>query len=208
MSEVYIVERLTDRKRAAILTAAIREFEAHGFDNTSMNRIAEVAEVSKRTVYNHFESKESLFEAIVTLLIENTESIPAMIYQRENPLEEQLRGYAENIVRIVISPDFQSLARVVLSRFLLTPNLAKQTIGDEKRFCAKLVTWIEAAVLDGRLQVDDTEMAGKQFNSLLQGSVFWPPLLGSNPTPDAEEIELIIDSAVSMFLARYQGIQP
>lgn len=203
MAEALIFERLTDRKRAAILTAAIREFEAQGFDSTSMNRIAEVAEVSKRTVYNHFESKEALFEAIVTLLIENTESTPAMSYDSASPLDDQLRGYAQNIVRIVVSPDFQSLARVVLSRFLLTPNLAKQTLGDEKRFCAKLVAWIKEGVQDGRLDVDDADMAGKQFNSLLQGSVFWPPLLGSSPLPGSEELEQIIDSAVSMFLARY-----
>jgi len=203
LTEVTIFERLTDRKRAAILTAAIREFEAQGFDNTSMNRIAEVAEVSKRTVYNHFASKEVLFKEIVTLLIENTESIPAMNYDPEGSLDNQLRIYAQNIVRIVVSPDFQSLARVVLSRFLLTPNLARQTIGDDKRFCAKLVAWINEAVQDGRLAVDDAEMAGKQFNSLLQGSVFWPPILGSVPTPDSQEIDRIIDSTVTLFLACY-----
>lgn len=57
--------RLTDRKRAAILDAAVRQFRAAGFDNTSMDRIADAANVSKRTVYNHFPSKELLFAAIV-----------------------------------------------------------------------------------------------------------------------------------------------
>ncbi|WP_390888393.1 TetR/AcrR family transcriptional regulator, partial [Leclercia adecarboxylata] len=50
--------RLTDRKRAAILEAAVAEFRAFGFAGTSMDRIAATAEVSKRTVYNHFASKD------------------------------------------------------------------------------------------------------------------------------------------------------
>ncbi|MCF5632840.1 TetR family transcriptional regulator, partial [Pseudomonas syringae] len=50
--------RLTDQKREAIVLAAIAEFGDRGFEITSMDRIAARAEVSKRTVYNHFPSKE------------------------------------------------------------------------------------------------------------------------------------------------------
>ena len=59
--------RLTDRKRDAIVQAAIGEFREHGFNGTSMDRVAAAADVSKRTVYNHFPSKEELFEAILLL---------------------------------------------------------------------------------------------------------------------------------------------
>ena len=40
MSEEEPRIRLTDRKRAAILEGAVREFRARGFDNTSMDSIA------------------------------------------------------------------------------------------------------------------------------------------------------------------------
>jgi TetR/AcrR family transcriptional regulator of autoinduction and epiphytic fitness len=60
--------RLTDRKRQAILKAAAEQFRACGFDATSVDRIAAAAGVSKRTVYNHFPSKEELFtETLVQL---------------------------------------------------------------------------------------------------------------------------------------------
>ena len=55
----------SERKRQAILNAAISEFLANGFRGSSMDAISTRAEVSKRTVYNHFESKEALFQAIV-----------------------------------------------------------------------------------------------------------------------------------------------
>ena len=54
-------KRLTDRKREAIMRAAVDEFRTAGYEATSMDRIAAAAGVSKRTVYNHFPSKEELF---------------------------------------------------------------------------------------------------------------------------------------------------
>ena len=49
--------KLTDRKRQAVVDAAIAEFRASGFEATSMDKIAATAGVSKRTVYNHFPVK-------------------------------------------------------------------------------------------------------------------------------------------------------
>ena len=43
-------QRLTERKREAIVQAAIAEFRVSGFDITSMDKIAATAGVSKRTV--------------------------------------------------------------------------------------------------------------------------------------------------------------
>ena len=47
------------------MQAAIDEFRGNGFEATSMDRIAATAGVSKRTVYNHFPSKEALFAEIL-----------------------------------------------------------------------------------------------------------------------------------------------
>ena len=51
-------------KRKTILDAAMAAFRDDGYESASMDRIAELAGASKRTVYNHFGSKEALFQAI------------------------------------------------------------------------------------------------------------------------------------------------
>ncbi len=61
--------RLSDRKHAAIIEAAVAEFDAQGFEATSMDCVAARAGVSKRTVYNHFASKEALFRQIRDALV-------------------------------------------------------------------------------------------------------------------------------------------
>ena len=66
--------RLTDRKRQAIVDAAIAEFREHGFEVANMDRIAGRAQVSKRTVYNHFSGKDALFRAVYEAVQEETTS--------------------------------------------------------------------------------------------------------------------------------------
>lgn len=52
-------------KRRAILNAATELFAARGYGAVSMDAIARSADVSKATLYAHFESKDQLFATIV-----------------------------------------------------------------------------------------------------------------------------------------------
>ena len=53
-------------KRQAILNAATELFVARGYGAVSMDAIARAADVSKATLYAHFESKDRLFARIVS----------------------------------------------------------------------------------------------------------------------------------------------
>lgn len=54
-----------DRTRLAIEDAAVELFMEYGYHATSMRQIAERAELALGGIYNHFASKEELFEAII-----------------------------------------------------------------------------------------------------------------------------------------------
>src|SRR5687768_18273723 len=90
MSSQPAPARLTDRKRAAILDAAVAEFRHSGYEATSMDRIAASAGVSKRTVYNHFPSKEALFAQILLQLWERSVEGLDLTYRSDRPLRAQL----------------------------------------------------------------------------------------------------------------------
>ena len=195
--------RLTDQKRAAIVHAAVAEFQASGFDGTSMDQIAARADVSKRTVYNHFPSKEDLFQEIVAELTARSERTESFSFDGEGTLEEQLMTIGATILDAMTGDDFINLARVVLSRFLHAPELAARIHKGHKPFRVGLMSWVEAACSEGRLSVGDADMAARQFVALLNASAFWPQVLAAQPplTPAARAD--VLHSAVSMFLDHY-----
>ncbi len=195
--------RLTDRKRAAIVQAAAREFQSRGFDATSMDTIAEAAQVSKRTVYNHFASKEALFAAIVEDLVSRSDRTNEYPYDASRTLEDQLTAIGKSVIALLASDDFQNLARVILSRFLQVPELARKMTGESRRPDAGIAEWIEAARQDGRLEVKNPQHAAKQFFGLLNSFAFWPQIVGSEAPLSKREQTAVVKSAVTMFLRCY-----
>ncbi|MGH8410894.1 MAG: TetR/AcrR family transcriptional regulator, partial [Pseudomonas sp.] len=107
--------RLTDRKREAIVAAAIAEFRDNGFEVTSMDKIAATAGVSKRTVYNHFPSKEELFAEILHQLWASSVAQLDVSYASDRPLREQLRGLLQAKMTMMSDANFLDLARVAIA---------------------------------------------------------------------------------------------
>jgi TetR/AcrR family transcriptional regulator of autoinduction and epiphytic fitness len=195
--------RQTDRKHAAILDAAVAEFRAAGFEATTMDRIAAAAGVSKRTVYNHFPSKDALFLRILEEMFARGVGGPALAYRADRPLRAQLFELVDQKLRLLDDPHFVDLARVAIAAGLHSPELARQMLerlGDREE---GITTWVRAAAADGRLKIDDPLFASHQLQSLVKGFAFWPQMSMGQPALDAAQQRQVADGAVDMFLARY-----
>ncbi len=74
---------LSGEKRQALIDAAVGEFNEHGLENASFNRIIERSGVSKGTVYYYFENKGALLDMVLQDIGERAlEALP------ERPLPE------------------------------------------------------------------------------------------------------------------------
>jgi TetR/AcrR family transcriptional regulator of autoinduction and epiphytic fitness len=203
MSRPDTPTRLTDRKRAAIVDAAVAEFRAAGYEATSMDRIATRAAVSKRTVYNHFPSKEALFGHIVEDMLARGSDEHATPYRGDRPLREQLLQLVRHKLGLLRDPDFTDLARVAITAGMHSPELARelmQRLGQREH---AMTTWVRAAAADGRLDTADPAFAAMQLESLVKGFAFWPQLAMAQPLLDDAAQEKVATSAVDMFLACY-----
>jgi AcrR family transcriptional regulator len=58
-------QRERERRRTEIIDAAEQLFFSRGFDGTTIDEIAEAAELSKGTIYLYFEGKDDLYNAII-----------------------------------------------------------------------------------------------------------------------------------------------
>lgn len=195
--------RQTDRKREAILQAAIQEFRLNGFEATSMDRIAATATVSKRTVYNHFPSKDDLFAAILLKLWQSAVSQDDFRYQADKDLREQLETFLNNKMRLMCDPNFIDLARVAVAATIHTPDRARDMVERMNKREEGIFAWIKAAQSDGRLKAGDPGLMGDMLQSQLKALAFWPQVaMGKAPLEEAQQKELI-ELTAGMFLGYY-----
>lgn len=61
-----VTTRHKEEIRGKIIQSAVECFSKNGFDGTKMDDVALSADVSKGTLYNYFENKEDLFQALCT----------------------------------------------------------------------------------------------------------------------------------------------
>lgn len=195
--------RLTDRKRAAILDAAVAEFRASGYETTSMDRIAASAGVSKRTVYNHFPSKEALFLQILGMMMSRGSDALDLPYRTDTPLRAQLVELVKRKLQLLHDPDFADLARIAIIAGLHHPDLARDMIATLGQREAGFAAWIRAAAADGKLKTPDPAFAAQQLESLVKGFAFWPQVAMGQPLLAPAQEDAVADSAVEMFLAHY-----
>jgi TetR/AcrR family transcriptional regulator, regulator of autoinduction and epiphytic fitness len=196
-------QRLTDRKRLAVVNAAIEEFRAAGFDATSMDRIAARANVSKRTVYNHFPGKEALFAEILQQLWDTSHMGEATAYRADEPLRSQLLNLLSRKLKLMNDDAFLSLARVAIAAGIHSPERARDMLARLGKREEDLTVWVRAAAADGRLRTADPMFAAQQLQGLVKAFAFWPQVAMGQPPLSNEEQEKVADSTVDMFLALY-----
>ena len=197
-------QRLTDRKREAIVAAAIAEFRANGFEVTSMDRIAATAGVSKRTVYNHFPSKEELFAEILNQLWARVTAEQETAYRPDLPLRDQMRRMLMAKLQMLGDDNFLDLARVAIAATIHSPERAQNMVERMGKREEGLTVWIRAAQADGRLKPVAPDFAAQQIQGMLKSFAFWPQISMGLPGLSAEMQTTVVESALDMFLACYQ----
>ncbi|WP_296559255.1 TetR/AcrR family transcriptional regulator [Pigmentiphaga sp.] len=196
-------KRLTERKREDIVRAAVEEFRTAGYEATSMDRIAQAAGVSKRTVYNHFPSKEELFALMLEQLWASSAASVDLPYRSDLPLTQQLRQLLMQKLELLGDPNFIALARVAMAEIIHAPDRAQDIVCRMDEKGSGVTAWIQAAMHDGRLAPVDPGFAGHQLEGLVKSFAFWPQVtLGQPPLARADR-ERVADSAVAMFLGYY-----
>jgi TetR/AcrR family transcriptional regulator of autoinduction and epiphytic fitness len=195
---------LSAQKHSDIIDAAVALFCEEGFGATSMDRIAQRAGVSKRTVYNHFPNKEALFQECVSVLVARMDAQAHAGDDPEAPVAERLRAYASRKLRMSLDPEILAPTRALMAEVIRDPALGRRVSGPFTAGSA-LRGLLREETARGRLAVPeaDLDLACLQLTELVKGPLFWPWLMGFRDAPTEAEITRVIDDSVTMFLARY-----
>lgn len=197
----------SELKREAIIEAARNLFKELGVAATSMDKLAEAAQVSKRTVYNHFATKEALVWHLITEHWYEAMKRNQLNYQPNISLEQQLTDIIRVEIDSINSEEHIDLAKVALGHLFFSTSELCREIEKIKLFETALLRWIKAASLDNKIKVNDMDFAHEQLMHLVKGHAFWPQLLSFRAIlTDKERGELASETA-KMFLARYRVIR-
>jgi TetR/AcrR family transcriptional regulator of autoinduction and epiphytic fitness len=191
-------------KHQAILLAAKSAFQEFGVQATSMDKLAELAQVSKRTIYNHFENKEELVMQLVTDLWNKALVQSNLEFDQSIPLEEQLSQLVKTEVDLMCDPEYIALSRVAFGHFFYHPDDLQKKVAEFSLQETALKRWLKVANSNRSLMIDDVNFAVTQLHNLLKGSCFWPQVMGMRSLLSEQEQRHIIEQTVTMFLSRYR----
>ncbi|MFJ5549484.1 TetR/AcrR family transcriptional regulator [Streptomyces sp. NPDC093225] len=196
-------------KREAIVRAAALVFGREGYARASVDTIAAEAGVSKRTVYNHFGDKETLFlTASVETAGELTEHIAALADRHLRKVVDvrvDLADFAVDRARAVLAlADSYALPRAIRAEAAnLPPDVLKAWLeAGPVASVRDLAAHLERIAGLGLLAVDDPVLAAEHFNLLTFSGAADRSFWGAVPLPD-EELVRIATAGVDTFLRLY-----
>lgn len=199
--------RVAEQKRTAIVDAATALFLESGYDRTSLAKVADLAGVSKATLFKQFPTKAALFEAIVTEAwnIDGANEIRPEPGDLETGLTSIGRGYVDLLTR----PGMTDLFRIVIAEVPRFPELGNTQFDLGKMpYFDSVRRYLDAERAAGTADIDDAELAATQFLGMISNFVFWPRLLLVNWSPAADAMSRAVDEAVAMMIARYVAPAP
>jgi AcrR family transcriptional regulator len=108
----------SDRTSLAIVDSAYSLFTSQGYAATSMRQIAEAAGLALGSIYNHFASKEEIFEAVIRKRHPFFQVMPLLTQVRGDTMDEFMRNAAHRLVGVLDqNPEFLNLMLIELVEF-------------------------------------------------------------------------------------------
>ncbi|WET82406.1 TetR/AcrR family transcriptional regulator [Amycolatopsis sp. QT-25] len=192
-------------KQAAILDAAVALFVSEGYELTSVDAISARAGVSKRTVYDHFGDKQTLFRSV---LGRANDAVVATVRKAideeltdDRDLRDALLGFAQRVTTGMFPTSDYATFRRLSAQAPVAPRLPEAARDQPERMMEARFAKLAA---DGRLRLTDPRRAMQHFVALtmrLALDVSNDDLAG---TVGESEIRALLTDGVDVFLRAYR----
>jgi AcrR family transcriptional regulator len=179
---------LMEQKRTVIVAAARQAFLENGYSQTSMDGIAESAQVSVKTIYRHFENKDELFSAVMQVVCDengvpsgdqNLASLAARFPWFDDASRQGLAAGGKEYLDHVLSEEQLSLYRVVTRDAHRFPELGRryqrEVVSGRTEI---LVKYIDHCARTNKWKVKSPRNAANVFEALLRAGLFEEVLHG------------------------------
>jgi TetR/AcrR family transcriptional regulator, regulator of autoinduction and epiphytic fitness len=198
-------QRVSARKRNAILDAAVEVFLRDGYERASMDEIARRASVSTATLYKHASGKSQLFGSILARAwdVGDAAADESLRARLNGSPRQALLAIGEHYARSLTNPKVVQLFRAVMAEFHRFPELGGDLYSRAKLpYLQRIERYLEECHASGRLVVHDPKGATRQLLGMINDQVFWPGFLVPSFKVSAAQARRVVAEAVETLLAR------
>jgi AcrR family transcriptional regulator len=155
-------------KSERLMTVATSYFAEHGFNGTTIDAIAQAADMGKQAVYTRFTDKERLFDAVVQRLKE-TAVFHDLPPDDGRPLAEGLPARIAAIFADATKPYSMTVSKLALREGHRFPDVVPLLVeGTQQRFTRPLASYIAARQRAGDVrEIDPLQAAGMCIDLIL-----------------------------------------
>lgn len=191
----------TDPKRLAILNGATRMFLTHGYRNVTMEKIAQAAPVSKATLYNHFNSKNALFSAVIAELCGSLLQTMTQVTIESDDVENNLTQIARSAIDLIFTEEALAIYRLVVAESPDFPELGQLFYSSgPQAVLTQLEDYFRLLNMEGRYTIADPVFAADAFFSMLRGDLHVRCLLTKTLRPSAEEKKCLVSRVIAFYM--------
>ena len=189
-------------RRQEMLKAAETLFMEQGFEATSMEAVAKLAGISKKTIYAFVETKEALFEAVMRVHTDTSER-PLLVNEVANlaAAEQALADYLNRLAHFILGPFAVSLFRLSIAEADRFPHIAQAFYREGAlRSVHHLEAWLRLQTERGILNLDSPYDGAVMLTSTVILEPLRAAALGVAPLPSNAAMDSRAKMAAHIFL--------
>ncbi len=196
-----------EERRRLLIEAAEAVFLQTGYSASAMSDIARRAGMSKKTLYELFSSKESLFAAVIAARRE-TMPMAAIVAELADgeAVTMALRQYLGSLARFVLAPRQVALYRLVISEAHRAPDLSRAFYSEgPAQARAPLEQWFRSLHARRILDVPEPGTAAAMLIAMAIAELHMRVLMGPGKPVSGVEIDEHVAQAIRVFLHGARG---
>lgn len=183
--------------RRKIISVAMKLFEQQGFSNTTMEQIAEVADVARKTLYNYFPVKEAIADEYVKGISNHlAQELSAKLQNLPDTRSRLFNALNNAYGWVELNPELTGI--VLAYRFKTTYQASKNYPGlgnePEERGTQRIIAEIiQQGQQAGEIRSDVQLKLLVRYIDLLRGTIVWEWLQDTSGFELREEISRMVD---------------
>ena len=157
--------------REDVIRIAVKQFNTHGYEATSMGALATTLGITKSAIYHHISSKEEI-------LVSATDQALEALFDILDTADE-LEGTAKDRLSLAISGATRVLCEnpenvTLLLRLRGNTEVEKQILERRRKITRKLIEYVDAAQVEGAVRSNlDAGMVARLTFGMINSLVEW-----------------------------------